>query len=202
MDHDPDPTAADPALDRLGHDELALALHRLYAQLGETPLAASALLASTTDELRLRVRVVRRRLVRRASPTTMPGEPAGPTGTTGTGTGTSADLAPTPDPGGAHPASGRAAVPRRRILLLLTTDPVLVDRARDAGRPRAIVVVPADSPAGLRILIASVTPALVVLDTRGPAIDASLEHDLFRRRLLVRRGTCADSCLTAMADLP
>lgn len=201
MDHDPDPTAADTALDRLGHDELALALRRLYAQLGETPLAASALLASTTDELRLRVRLVRRRLVRRASPAPTPGEPPGPAGT-GTGTGTGADLAPTPDRGGAHPASGRATVPRRRILLLLTTDPVLVDRARDAGRPRAIVVVPADSPAGLRILIASVTPALVVLDTRGPTIDASLEHDLFRRRLLVRRGTCADSCLAAMADLP
>lgn len=196
-DHDPDPTAADTALDRLGHDELALALRRLYAQLGETPLAASALLATTTDELRLRVRVARRRLVRRTSPASTPGA----TGA-GAGAGTGADLAPAPDPGGEHPASGRAAVPRRRILLLLTTDPLLVDRARDAGRPRALVVVPADSPASLRILVASVTPALVVLDTRGPAVDASLEHDLFRRRLLVRRGACADSCLAAMADVP
>lgn len=64
----PDPDLDDAALARLGHHELSAILASLYARLGEAPLTASSVRASTADELRSRLRAVRHRLAWRVEP--------------------------------------------------------------------------------------------------------------------------------------
>ncbi len=201
----PDPDLDDAALARLGHHELSAILASLYARLGEAPLTASSVRASTADELRSRLRAVRHRLAWRVEPAggpgPGPGRPAGVAGPPGagprpgTGSGPRPD-APEPDPGpGAPPL-----VPRRRIVVVVTVDDSLVEQARQLGRGLGLVVVRADSAADLRILIASVTPACVLLDERGPPIDAAVRQELLRRALPLRVGASAEECLANVAE--
>ncbi|KAB2897970.1 MAG: hypothetical protein F9K40_12035, partial [Kofleriaceae bacterium] len=62
---------SDEALASLDHAALVTLLNLLYAQAKEPPISASTAVASTDDELRARIRVVRERIAgrREASPT-------------------------------------------------------------------------------------------------------------------------------------
>lgn len=212
----PDRDLDHAALARLGHDELGAILSSLCARLGEAPLADSALRASTADELRARLRALRRRLegrvgsdgsaggtedlgrtVETASLLPEPGSEPRPRGVGGAASGpVESPRREARDAGG--PARG-PIVPRRRVVAMVTTDDSLVEQARELGRGAGLVIVPVDSAADLRILVASVTPACVILDARGPPIDAALRQELHRRALPVRVGSAAAACLARVA---
>lgn len=183
---DPDLDVSEDALASMDHGELVALVDRLYARCGEPALAASTARASSDDELRDRIRSVRRRVLAKAGGR-RPVESAG-----------------TASPGAdsRRPASaGEATTPRRAFVVLVSDDQALARRARASCGARGVVVVWVASQATLAKLVSSVTPTHVVIDGSAHRIDDASVRDLAARGAQVRWCRGAQATLEALAEI-
>lgn len=192
-DQDPDLDNDDQLLARLTRGELVALLNRLYVRLGETPVAASTALASTDDELRDSIGVVRRRLATKLgaarevlAPARRPRRGA-------------RDLARGGADDGAH-------VPDRVFAVLFASDRNFVASARVACRERGVTLVSIPSVDMLVAVVASVTPTHVVIVGEGfepddLAASTIVARDLEQRGVRVRLCAGHDDAIQALAEI-
>jgi hypothetical protein len=186
MSDSSDLSVADEALAAMRHGELVALLNRLYARAGEPTLSVSTARASSDDELRSRIRAVRRRLLPRA------GRPS----------------AAAPD--AASPTSERAtrgrstdddARSRRAFVVLVSDDQSLARRARASCGARGVVLVWVASQATLAKLVTSVTPTDVVIEGAADRVDEASVRELVARGVRFRRCRSAHETLAALAEI-
>jgi len=175
---------SDEALASLDHAALVMLLNRLYAQAKEPPISTSTAVASTDDELRTRIRVVRERIAgRRDAPLTAPGRQR---------------ERPTPPR-----AAGQRA--RRPFAVIVTTDSALVKRARVVCQARGVVLVSVSSPSALATLTTNVTPTDVIVDGRDHTTDRDADAEWLRelaaRGVRVRRVEGRDRAFDALSEI-
>lgn len=177
----------DETLAAMRHRELVALLNRLYATCGEPALTTSTASASSDDELRDRIRGVRRRALakaggRRAAESVAPALPI------------AEGRRPASPPRGVAPA-------RRAFVVLVSDDQALARRARSSCSARGIVLVSVASQAKLTSLVANATPTHVVIDRTAEQIEEAIVHDLTRRGARVRWCRGAQDVLDALAEI-
>jgi hypothetical protein len=176
----------DEALTTMRHRELVALLNRLYARCGEPALAASTASASSDDELRDRIRGVRRRVLAKAN---------------GRGPAVAAPGFSAADGcRSASPARGVAPA-RRAFVVLVSDDQALARRARSSCSARGIVLVSVASQERLMKLITSVTPNCVVIEEAADRVDEASVRELASRGVQVRWCRGADETLDALAEI-
>jgi hypothetical protein len=179
------------ALGAMHHGELVSLLNRLYARWGEPALAASTASASSDDELRDRIRGVRRRVLAKEDGRTSRRSPA-----------ESAEQArPVSDRPRQTPPRGEAGPARRAFVVLVSDDEALARRARSSCSARGIVLVWAPSAATLAKLVTSVTPTHVVIGGSADQSDEVPVRELAARGAHVRWCRGAKEMLAALAEI-
>jgi len=189
---DPDLDADDAALAAMPQAELVRLLNRLYARVGEASMTASAARASTSDELRERIRTVRLRVLTKAGSSPAPPRTRQQP--------TAAKLSPTRS-AGAPPLPSANDSSRRAFIVLVADDQALARRARTTCGARGIVLMWASSSSTLMQLVTSVTPTHVVIEGAADRIDEASVRQLAARGVRVRWCKGTQSTLDVIAEI-
>jgi hypothetical protein len=174
-----DGDASDDSIATMSLAELVRVLNRLYARIGESPITTSAARASTSDELRMVIRAVRRRLAGKPESEPPPTTQA-----------TERDL---PKTRGERP---------RMFVMIVTPDAALVSQSRALLRAHGVPVVAVATGGDLATLARQTMPTHIVIDGRhASAVSLGSALGVRSRDVSILQGSDPDAVLAAVSAI-